>query len=607
MRVPGANPIIRARGLSKVYRLYAKPHYRALDVLGLLRRPGAYTEHCAVHEIDLDIHRGERVAIIGRNGAGKSTLLKLITQVAHPTSGSVEVGGKLHALLSLGTGFHPELTGRENVFAYLATAGISGARARELFQGIADFAEIDDYLDQPLKTYSTGMGVRLMFSTSTAIEPEILVLDEVLGVGDAYFVNKSLERIKDLCEREGTTLLLVTHDIYSAMTYCDRMLWIDRGRVFQDGPAEVVVKAYETSIRLQEEERLRLRSQRQEAVTGEAADSALTYFQLVPENRLAIRQRIGVGSISLRVDEQTIDTIEPRSGVGKRAGSRLATENGAGNWSQPVERGGRPWRDLLTYGSIFHRGPFTVALTAAELDTPGLCLDLELETPATERLYLEGYAPDGRSVSVPIPERAVGTTRLQLPFAAQPRLSRRQVLGLASQGDLSASGDRFGTRRVRIEQVRLCGASGHAQHLFGALEPASVEIDVEVVDPTFAGSVTVLIAFHREGVRVTTRMIDEGLELLPQPGRYTIRADMDPFLIGPGEYDSTVGIYEGAYFSKNSGAHFATSSRVLDVIRHAFHFEVQDRSLHYTRLEYAQPCCWTVNARAETVADPAAS
>lgn len=593
-------PIIRLRGLSKVYRLYSKPHYRALDVLGLLRKKNSYTEHSAVHDIDLDIQRGERVAIIGRNGAGKSTLLKLITQVIHPTEGSVEVGGKLHALLSLGTGFHPELTGRENVFAYLATAGISGARAKELFQGIADFAEIDDYLDQPLKTYSTGMGVRLMFSTSTAIEPEVLVLDEVLGVGDAYFVNKSLERIKDLCEREGTTLLLVTHDIYSALTYCDRMIWIDRGRVFQDGPAELVVKAYETSIRLQEEERLRVRSQRQESETtaASAATEAPTYFQLVPENRLAIRQRFCIGRMAFRVGERCLDAIDPRTGRGERPGTRLATENGAGNWGLPIDQDGKPWRELLPYGSIFHRGPFTVALTAAELDLAGLAVDIEFATAPAERFFLEGYAPDGRSVSVPLPEQPAGVVRLDLPFATQPKAGRRQVLGLESQGDLTVSGDRFGTRRVSIERVRLCGSSGQAQHLFRSVEPAWVEIDVQVQDPTFVGPVTALVAFHREGVRVTTRMIDEGLEFPPGPGRYTIRADMNPFLIGPGEYDSTVGIYEGAYFSKNSGAHFATSSKVLDVIRHAFHFEVQDRSLHYTRLEYVQPCEWTVSARA---------
>src|SRR5262249_6339835 len=153
---------------------------------------------------------------IGRNGAGKSTFLKLVTRVIEPSSGTLEVAGKVHALLQIGTGFHPDFTGRENVFAFFAQLGITGEDARRRFADVVEFAEIEEYIDQPVKTYSTGMSVRLMFSASTSIEPELLVLDEVLGVGDAYFAHKSFERMRELCEREAATLLLVTHDVYSA-------------------------------------------------------------------------------------------------------------------------------------------------------------------------------------------------------------------------------------------------------------------------------------------------------------------------------------------------------------------------------------------------------
>lgn len=178
--------VIRARNVTKVYRLYAGPGYRFLDMFGMLRRQqGAYTEHAALDGVTLDIHRGEKVAFIGRNGAGKSTFLKLVTGVTQPTSGELELKGKAHALLQIGSGFHPDFTGRANVYAYLAQLGITGAEADQRCAEIVEFAEIEEYIDQPVKTYSSGMAVRLMFSTSTAITPDLLVLDEVLGVGDA--------------------------------------------------------------------------------------------------------------------------------------------------------------------------------------------------------------------------------------------------------------------------------------------------------------------------------------------------------------------------------------------------------------------------------------
>src|SRR6266536_6198862 len=228
--------IVEARNVRKVYRLYARPHYRFLDMFGLLRdRAGAYREHAALDGLTLSIGRGEKVAIIGRNGAGKSTFLRLVTGVIAPTSGELAVRGRIHALLQIGTGFHPDFTGRENALAYLAQLGVTGGDAAAKVAEIVDFAELEEYIDQPVKTYSTGMAARLMFATSTAITPHILVLDEVLGVGDAYFAQKSYERMRELCEAQGTTLLLVTHDVYSALKIASRIVWIDRGRILMDG------------------------------------------------------------------------------------------------------------------------------------------------------------------------------------------------------------------------------------------------------------------------------------------------------------------------------------------------------------------------------------
>ena len=253
---------IRARDVRKVYRLYASRRDRVLDMLGLLGRARAGREVAALDGVSLEIARGEKVAVIGRNGAGKSTLLKLVSGVTQPTSGTLDVSGAVHALLQIGSGFHPDFTGRQNVYAYFAQLGITAAEAERRLAEVVDFAELAEYIDQPVATYSTGMAVRLMFSASTAIVPDLLLLDEVLGVGDAYFAHKSFERISALCARQGTTLLLVTHDLYSAARVCNRIVWLDRGRVLLDGDASFVVKAYEESIRHQEEARLRDEKQR---------------------------------------------------------------------------------------------------------------------------------------------------------------------------------------------------------------------------------------------------------------------------------------------------------------------------------------------------------
>src|SRR5262249_9238638 len=171
--VVGAVPVVRLQSVGKLYRLYRQPMYRLLDLFGLCPAgPSYFTEHPALDDVNLDITRGEKVAIIGRNGAGKSTLLKAITGLIRPTVGLVEVNGRISNLLQIGTGFHPDFTGRQNVFASLAHQGIIDRQASDLFDTIVDFAEIEEYIDQPMKTYSTGMCSRLMFSAAVMMTPD---------------------------------------------------------------------------------------------------------------------------------------------------------------------------------------------------------------------------------------------------------------------------------------------------------------------------------------------------------------------------------------------------------------------------------------------------
>lgn len=245
MREPLA---IRLQNVSKIYKLHGSQNDQLIDVLGL-QRFGFKTktpskEFAALSDISLDVPRGHRIGIVGRNGAGKTTLLKLICGNFAPTSGEVEVNGTVQALMNIGLGFHPEYTGRENVEASLQYNGLARDEYQKAMEGIIDFCELDDFLDQPFKTYSLGMQARLMFAAATAIRPDILIVDEVLGAGDAYFVAKSKSRVEKLVS-SGCTMLLVSHSMQQVLELCDEAIWLEQGRIRMRGEAFLVVKAYE--------------------------------------------------------------------------------------------------------------------------------------------------------------------------------------------------------------------------------------------------------------------------------------------------------------------------------------------------------------------------
>ena len=233
--------IIRLSGVCKDYSLETRPFRRLWEQL-LRRRPSGAVHH-ALHPLDLTVRRGESIGVIGRNGAGKSTLLQLLAGVLDPSAGTREVKGRIAALLELGAGFNPDLTGRENVRLNGPLMGLSGAEIEARLPEIAAFADIGHFIDQPVRSYSSGMFVRLAFSMATSVEPDILVIDEALSVGDGAFARKSFERIMALKER-GATLLFCSHSLFQVEQLCDRALWLHDGRVQFDGLSHQAVVEY---------------------------------------------------------------------------------------------------------------------------------------------------------------------------------------------------------------------------------------------------------------------------------------------------------------------------------------------------------------------------
>ena len=243
-----ARPAIDAREVSKSFKLYRNKTERIADALGL----GAFAfgltpppDFRALTDVSFSIERGEKVGLIGRNGAGKSTLLKLIAGVLRPTSGALQVSGTVQALMYVGLGFHPEFTGRENIKASILYNGLTPQDRLRAEEDIIEFAELGEFLDQPLRTYSLGMRSRLQFGCATALTPDILIIDEVLAVGDAYFLTKCAERIKRLTAG-GCTVLLVSHSMLQVDQFCGRSLWLEKGRVVMDDSTAKTIAAYET-------------------------------------------------------------------------------------------------------------------------------------------------------------------------------------------------------------------------------------------------------------------------------------------------------------------------------------------------------------------------
>jgi len=248
-------PVIQVRDLSKCYQIRStapKPYHSLREDLvdgfkGLLRGQWGRSQSedfWALKDVCFDVNQGEVVGIIGRNGAGKSTLLKVLSRIVRPTSGEVMIRGRVGSLLEVGTGFHPELTGRENIFMNGAVLGMKRAEIVRKFDEIVAFAEVEKFLDTPVKFYSSGMYVRLAFAVAAHLEPEILIVDEVLAVGDAAFQKKCLGKMGDIAEKEGRTVLFVSHNMTAIRKLCPRVLLIQNGNLKDDGLCQMITSEY---------------------------------------------------------------------------------------------------------------------------------------------------------------------------------------------------------------------------------------------------------------------------------------------------------------------------------------------------------------------------
>ena len=347
------NAVIKIDGLSKRYSLRRnKPSYsslrdeltqRARDGVGLLlgrSKPekSSYEEFWALKEVSLSISQGDRVGVVGSNGAGKSTLLKILSRITDPTEGSIEIVGRVSSLLEVGTGFHPELSGRENIYLNGAILGMPKDEIRRKFDDIVQFAEVERFLDTPVKRYSSGMYVRLAFAVAAHLEPDVLIVDEVLAVGDAQFQKKCLGRMEEL-SRDGRTILFVTHNMDAMLTLCNRAVILNKGELLFDGSPKEARQRYLSHVSSVEY------SVAQNAGRGGSGGVSVSSVWVERTHSEAI---ISGEPISLCLEANVAEQYEQRSvlqvafGIDSLDGQRVFTVLSSWDGSEPIKSvGGR--------------------------------------------------------------------------------------------------------------------------------------------------------------------------------------------------------------------------------------------------------------------------
>lgn len=543
-------PAIRLAGVSKMYKVFPTRRGRLLDALGLsrlfLRPSGQPRQFWSVRDVDLTLPRGARVGIIGRNGAGKSTLLKLITGAIAPSEGEIEVNGKVQALFEAGTGFHPEFTGYENIRASLTYQGLDASKIEAAVEDISEFTELGQFLGQPIKTYSMGMLARLAFATATAVLPDILIIDEVLGAGDAYFLSKSSERMRRLVENSGATVLLVSHAIEQILQYCEECIWVERGRIVRRGRALDVVNAYQSYIYDLEDRRLRAKNRRRVAKLGEEPEAVgQDVFRVTlewrgePGSKCSISElrlvKDGVTFLELRVGDVQ-DSVDDHQANVQISGSK---------WSDPSRTDGAFHRDLAataaggalglalfrTIGAV-EEGDYSVAAKYRTHGRGTLTLKAALnesslvshaEAPEWTDDWGEWVQPLGR-----LGEAPPAGAQVNEPQAAPAK----ELFRWASEGSLT------------INQIRITAGDGATKAVFRAGEALLLSFDVRANRDGDFNVVAGASLYRSDGIFVSN-LISELVPLTLTAGqsrRFTV--ELSPIQLGDGEYVFGISIFE---------------------------------------------------------------
>jgi lipopolysaccharide transport system ATP-binding protein len=558
-----SEPSIRIEDVGKMYRVFSSPLANLVDSLGLSRalpaRRMRYRELWALRGIDLELAQGERLGIIGRNGAGKTTLLKLITGTVAPTEGVVETLGKVQALLEASAGLHPEFTGRENIRAALTYQDLSERQIRDAEEDIAEFTELGAFLDQPFYTYSTGMQARLGFAVATVVKPEILIVDEVLGAGDAYFLTKSIGRMSRLIEG-GATVLMVSHSLDHITRFCSQAIWLERGQIVERGPVLEVVKAYAQFIRELEERKLKTRNRRGDGngAGREPAESLVVRLRALGDPG---REACDLGVIRLLADERVEDEVVvggPQDSEASHTAALLLEEGES--WSPPRGERGESFRTLTI-------GEDGTASGSARFDVDGLLLgaghafEVVYRSGQTDALEVELVSAGGVVASLPLPASEGSWERVRIPLPENGgRVRHSSIQGRTRRWP--------GEGSLMIDRVEVLDGSGHERAVFDVGTPLVLRI---VFSARRAGRfevIPVAVLYRLDGILVSRFIGERDALELADGEQHEAVLRLDSLDLGDEEYVFAVALY------KTLDVNDIEPSEYYDLLDRNYHFKV---------------------------------
>ena len=576
---------IQLHDLGKMYTLFRRPADKVFHALGLDRwmfwQRSVYQEFWALRGINLEVRAGERVGIIGQNGAGKSTLLKLMTGGVTATEGTIRVRGRIQALLELGTGFHPEFSGRQNLWASLALNGLTPRQISQKENGIIDFAELEDFIDQPLRTYSAGMYARLAFSTATAVEPEILIIDEVLGAGDAYFSGKCVERMKRLTRESGATVLFVSHDLASVQALCQRVLWIHRGRIRQDGDPLSIIKQYMAMVRKQEEIRLRARDLKvlkKQAVLLEKDEDIYDklLFHFLTADGIPPQTGQQINSITLFVEDQEVGRIDVGSPMDNSADhlNYVMDSPGYMDWGPARRNQEGPYREYIDCAGSYGHAPFEFAVAKTFLQGPGArTFRLEISARVSQEILVELY---DQKEYVQVGVLRPGRTEHHFEFSGAV-LEGEEVADVESHLPavspvLAAASnlDDYGKGGARIASLKMAGPDHTDSRVFYIQDPLSVTLEFEAFQE-LRNPVFVFCIYLPDGKCASQWMVSS--EELGSPtlwGRGQVTFHIDRLVLGKSAYVASAAIFK---YLRSDGQ----EPEAYHVMDRCIHFQVLQR------------------------------
>lgn len=524
----------------KSFKRFQHPGWRALDALGCPVSSKYFDVFMALREVSLEIRRGEKVALIGRNGAGKSTLLRLVSGQIKPTRGQIEVNGNLQALMELGTGFHPDFTGIENIRSALSYQGIHGKEAKKLIEEIIDFTELDEFITRPIREFSAGMYARLAFATATTITPDILIIDEILGAGDAYFVGKSIQRMKELTSK-GTTVLFVSHDMSANQLLCERGIWLDKGTIKADGDILSVSKAYLSSIREDEEIRIRLRSAKLNQ--SDSVKSQISLFRFITTHNTAPDQPIIIANIQYghgecHQGEVSIDSLEGTS--------FCIVEYGATNWSKTETIDNNICRKFGDFDGHFIHAPFQIDWKLAQKEQRWI--EVRYKASFTDAIALDRYDEERKEyVRVAVINQSNENAHWR---TLRVELDTRNISetieftqAIAELQNLS-SHDRYGSGPIKIAAFGFLDKHNTRRHTLISGEAAKACISY-TASATIHNPVAVIAIYRMDGTCAMQVLSNrDGTCFNHLAGQGQINVSFEPLFLGPGEYLVSVALFK---------------------------------------------------------------